>query len=166
MNPAPFFIIQLLWFLVAWAAVAVLLVEPRLRGCSSDDALSVWIAPQLFRVLGVGLLVPNLSPGMPASFAVPTAVGDSLTAVLALIALTALQRRWRTADITAWAVTIVGSLDLMLALPHAASIEAARYMTAQWYVPVLCVPLMIVCHAMAARQLMRARREGRVVVSS
>lgn len=161
MNPAAYFAIQFLWCLVAWTAVATLLVQPRIRKLPADDALAIWIAPQLFRVLGVGLLVPNLSPGMPASFAVPTAIGDSVTAVLALATLVALHRRWRFARSIAWTCTLVGSIDLLFALPHAATIEAARYMTAQWYVPVLGVPLMIVSHAMAVRELLRARREGR-----
>lgn len=87
MDPAPFFVLQFLWFLIAWAALALLFVTPKLRSYVTEDALAICIAPQLFRVLGVGLLVPNLSPGMPQSFAIPTAAGDSLTALLALAAV-------------------------------------------------------------------------------
>ena len=77
MDPSPFFAFQFLWFLCAWTVVAVLFVAPLLRHAAFEDALAIWIAPQLFRVLGVGLLVPNLAPGMPRSFALPTALGDS-----------------------------------------------------------------------------------------
>jgi len=31
--------------------------------------------PQMFRALGLGLLVPNLSPGISQEFAIPTAAG-------------------------------------------------------------------------------------------
>jgi hypothetical protein len=46
-------------------------------------------------------------------------------------------------------------VDLAIALPHAARIEAARFLAAQWYVPALGVPLMIVSHLMAFRALLR-----------
>jgi hypothetical protein len=157
MNPLPIFALQFLWFLVVWATIAVVVVEPRLRDVHENDALAIWILPQLFRVLGLGLLVPNLSPGLPLSFAVPTAIGDSLTSVLALAAVVALVRRRPRARLLAWACTIVGSLDLALALPHAAAIGAAQYLTGQWYVPVLGVPLMITSHAMTFRALRRHR---------
>jgi hypothetical protein len=129
-------------------------VQPELRALPSDDALAMWIAPQLFRVLGVGLLVPNLSPGMPVEFAAPTAIGDSITAVLALASVVALRRRAPRARTIAWVCTVVGLADLAIALPHAASIGAARYLHTQWYVPALGVPLMIVCHVMALRNLL------------
>lgn len=155
MNPAPFLALQFVWFLIAWTVVVTLFVRPAIRDYPADDALALWIAPQIFRVLGVGLLVPNLSPGMPASFAVPTAVGDCLTAVLALLSLLALRGRWPAARNVAWACTVVGISDLLIALPHAATIEAARFLATQWYVPALGVPLMVVCHVMALRNLLR-----------
>ena len=159
-NPLAIFALQFLWFLIAWATIAVLVVEPRLRGAHQNDILAVWVLPQVFRILGLGLLVPSLSPDMPASFALPTAVGDALTALLALIAVVALTRRWQRARQLAWAVNLVGSLDLGLALPHAAAIGAAQYLAGQWYVPVLVVPLMITSHAMAFRALLQRNTNG------
>jgi len=132
----------------------VLFVAPKLRSYATDDALAICIAPQLFRVLGVGLLVPSLSPGMPWAFAVPTAVGDAFTALLALISVVALRQRWRSARKVAWACNLVGATDLMIALPHAATIGTTQFLAAQWYVPALGVPLMIVSHAMAFRILL------------
>lgn len=152
MSSLTFFVIQFLWFLVAWATVAFL-ITPVLSGFRRDDVLCVWIAPQLFRVLGVGLLVPNLSPDLPRSFALPTAIGDSLTACLALISVIGLRRGWRPARRIAWACNVVGIADLAIAIPHATMIGAARFLAAQWYVPALGVPLMIVSHIMALRTL-------------
>jgi hypothetical protein len=156
MNPLPLFALQLVWFLVAWTAVFALFVAPKLRDLDADDALAICIAPQLFRVLGVGLLVPNLAPGLPHEFALPTAIGDSLTAVLALVAVVALKQRWGVARKVAWACNVVGAADLAIALPHAAAIGAAQYLHTQWYVPVLVVPLMVVSHV-AAFRILRAR---------
>jgi hypothetical protein len=105
----------------------------------------------------VGLLVPNLAPELPREFALSTAVGDSLTAMLAMLAVVALRGRWSIGRKAAWACTIVGAADLAIALPHAAAIGAAQYLTAQWYVPTLVVPLMIVSHAMTFRILLAGR---------
>ena len=156
-SPAPLFAFQFSWFLVVWTVVAVLFVAPRLRNHDAEDALSIYMAPQLFRVLGVGLLVPNLAPGMPRSFALPTAIGDSVTALLALIAVVGLRRRWQPARKVAWACNVVGVADLAIALPHAVAIGAAEHLAGQWYVPTVGVPLMIVSHVMALRLLLGAR---------
>jgi hypothetical protein len=153
-NPAPIFAFQFLWFLAAWSAIAALFVWPKLRQLDEEDALAVCITPQLFRVLGAGLLVPNLAPGMPHEFAIPTAIGDSTTSILAMLAVVALRRGWGIGRNAAWACSIVGAADLAIALPHAATIGAAQYLTAQWYVPTLGVPLMIVSHAMTIRILL------------
>ena len=111
----------------------------------------------MFRVLGVGLLVPNLAPGMPASFAVPTAVADSLTAALAAAAFVSLRRGWSAGRGLAWACTLVGTLDLLIAFPHAASVGAISHLATQWYVPVFAGPPLVVCHVAALVLLVRGR---------
>ncbi len=160
MNPLPVFVIQLLWFLLAWSVIAVLFIEPRLRGRDLNDRLSVWVAPHLFRVLGLGLLVEQLSPGLSKDFAATTAVGDFITAVLALVSLLALRGRWTLAIPLVWVFNIFGSVDLLIALPGAVRAEAASHMHAQWYVPALGVPLMIVAHVMVFRTLLSPGSRG------
>jgi hypothetical protein len=157
MQPSHYFAIQFLWFLLAWSVIAGWLIEPALRRWELHDALACWVSPHLFRVLGVGLLVPNLSPGLPREFALATAVGDSLTALLALVALVALRHRWRRARALVWIFNLIGSLDLTAAMIYAVRIQAADYLQAQWYVPALIVPLMIVTHLMVFRTLLRKR---------
>ena len=168
MSPQALFALQFVWFLLAWSAVAVLLVQPRLRGGDVNDELSVWVAPHLFRVLGLGLLVPALAPGMPPGFALPTALGDAATALLALVALVALQRRHPRARALVWVFNLFGSADLLVAGVQAVRFGAAAHLEAQWYVPALGVPLMIVTHVQVFRVLLReserwARFSGRGV---
>ena len=160
MGSTQYFVLQWVWFLVAWTVIATFFVAPRARRLDVHDALSIWVAPHLFRVLGVGLLVPNLSPGLPASFAVSTAIGDSLTSILALLSLVALRRRWRRARSVVWVFNLFGSVDLAVAMVQAARIQAASYLEAQWYVPALGVPLMVVCHVMVFHTLLRRGRES------
>ncbi len=157
MEPLVIFVLQFLWFLFAWSLVAYFVLWPWSARLTPAARLSAWIAPEMFRVLGVGLLVPNLSPGMPAEFAVSTAAGDSLTALLAAFAFIGLRQAWGTARGLAWACTIVGSLDLLVAFPHAAATGAISHMAAQWYVPVFAGPLLVICHVACFILLIRGR---------
>lgn len=157
MNPLPIFVLQLLWFVLAWSALAYFVLWPWSRRLPPDARLAVWIAPQMFRVLGWGLLVPNLSPGMPPEFAVSTAAGDSLTAGLALAAFIGLQRSWRAARALAWACTVVGTLDISIASLHAVHVGAISHLATQWYVPVFGGPVMIVSHLVCFVALLRER---------
>ncbi len=157
MTSTSLFALQFVWFLLAWSAIAALLVAPRLRGRDVYDELSVWVAPHLFRALGVGLLVPQLAPGMPLEFALPTAVGDGVTAMLALASLIALRRRGRYALALVWGFNLIGSLDLAVAFVQALRGSVAVHLEAQWYVAALGVPMMIVAHVMVFRTLLRSR---------
>lgn len=158
MEPIVFFGLQFLWFLLAWSLITWFLLWPASARLAPDARLSVWVAPEMFRVLGVGLLVPSLAPGMPSEFAISTAAGDSLTAVLAAAAFLGLRRGWRSARGLAWACTLVGSIDLLVAFPHAAATGAIGHLATQWYVPVFAVPPLVVCHVVCLILLLRGRR--------
>ena len=82
MEPLAIFVLQFMWFLFAWSLIAYFVLWPWSARLSSNARLSVWVAPEMFRILGWGLLVPNLSPGMPTEFAVSTAAGDRIVAAL------------------------------------------------------------------------------------
>ena len=157
MEPLVVFVLQCLWFLFAWSLIVYFVVWPWSARFSPDARLSAWVAPEMFRVLGLGLLVPNLSPGMPSEFAFATAAGDSLTAVLAALAFIGLRRGWRRARVLTWACTVVGTLDVLIAFPHAAATGAISHMAAQWYVPVFAGPPLVICHVACFILLVRGR---------
>ncbi|MBX7059002.1 MAG: hypothetical protein K1X75_13130 [Leptospirales bacterium] len=157
MNPIIAFVSQFFWFSIVWTVVVLVWLAPAIRDSERTTQLKVWLTPQLFRVLGLGLTVENLAPALPQSFALPTAIGDSLTALLSLVAILLLHHRIRFSIGFAWACTLFGLLDLLIALPHAASIHAARYLHGQWFVPAVCVPLMLVCHVMALKALLKPK---------
>jgi hypothetical protein len=157
-EPIALFILQFLWFLFAWSLIACFVLWPWSATLSPDVRLSAWVAPEMFRVLGVGLLVPNLSPGMPAEFAIPTAAADSVTAALAAFAFLGLRRSWGAARGLVWACTLVGSFDLLIAFPHAASAGAISHLGPQWYVPVFAGPPLAICHVACFILLVRDRR--------
>ena len=149
-----YFAFQFVWFLVAWSAIAILLIEPKLKEKNLYKQLSFWVSLHLFRVLGVGLLVQNLSSGMPKAFALSTAIGDTITALLALCTLISLQKRHKYSLLIVWVFNLFGSLDLIYAMISAARVNAAQYLQSQWYVPALFVPLMLVSHVAVFRKLL------------
>lgn len=155
MEPMLVFVLQLGWFIGVWSAVAVLVVWPWSLRLPPPHRLSLWMAPQMFRVLGLGLLVPNLSPGISPEFARATAIGDSITATLALLAFINLRRGSPIGRALAWACTIVGIGDLLIAFPHAAMTGASAHLAAQWYVPVFAGPIMVVSHVAGLVTLLR-----------
>ena len=157
MEPLVVFVLQFLWFLFAWSLIAYFVVWPWSARFSPDIRLSAWVAPEMFRALGVGLLVPNLSPGMPSEFAFFTAAADSITPVLAAAAFIGLRRGWRRARGLAWGCTTVGMLDILIAFPHAAATGAISHLAAQWYVPVFAGPPLVICHVACVILLVRGR---------
>jgi hypothetical protein len=159
MNSVALFGIQFVWFLIVWTTIAELFVKPLVQRSAINDQLSIWLLPQLFRILGVGLLVQNLAPDLPYSFALPTAIGDAITAVFAFVSIIALQKKWSSARSLVFVCNVIGSVDLLIALPHAAVTQAPNYLAAQWYVPAVVVPFMIVSHVMLWRTLLSDRPE-------
>jgi hypothetical protein len=93
-------------------------------------------------------------------FAVATAIGDSLTASLAAAAFIGLQRGWSAGRGLAWACTLVGTVDLLVAFPHAAATGAIAHMATQWYVPVFAGPPLVICHVACFVLLLRGRRSA------
>jgi hypothetical protein len=154
-EPIAFFVVQFLWFLFAWSLIARFVFWPWSASLTPDARLSVWVAPEMFRVLGLGLLVPNLSPGMPAEFAVPTAIADAVTAILAAAAFVRLRQGRPSGRMLAWAATVIGTLDILVAFPHAASTGAIAHLATQWYVPVFAGPPLVICHMMCFIILLR-----------
>ncbi len=159
MNPIALFVFQFLWFTFAWALIAYYVVWPWSNSLHINRRLSLWVAPEAFRVLGVGLLVPNLSPGMPLSFAIPTAIADTTTSILAAISFVALHRDWPAARVLVWLCTVVGVGDLLIALPHAAQTGAIAHLATQWYVPVFAGPVMVVAHVACIATLLQSKPE-------
>ena len=160
MQPLAIFITQFVWFLIVWSAVAYFVLWPWSRRLPTRTQLAFWIAPQMFRALGLGLLVPNLSPAISQEFAVPTAVVDFFTAILAVPAFIGLLRGWQFARPLAWLCTIIGLNDLLIAFSIAPFIGVANHLAAQWFVPALVGPLMIVAHVACLAALIQSRAQS------
>lgn len=69
----------------------------------------------MLRFIGLSLLVPGVvSPWLPAAFAVPTAYGDFIARVLAIIATVVLLKGAPGAIAAAWVFNLWGTADFSI----------------------------------------------------
>jgi hypothetical protein len=142
---------------VAWSLVAWTLVLPAIATWPRRRVLLVLTIPHLFRHLGTTQLSPMVGPGMPPEWSWHVAGGDTVTLVLAIVAVVALHRERSWAIGAAWAVHVVGLLDASLNGFNAARLGVAAHLGAAWYVVAFAVPLVYVSHVLALRELLRRR---------
>ncbi len=159
MQTSQLLVLQFLLSLAAYAAIGGWFVYPWLRTKSSTNALSILLLPQLFRHVGVTLIVPEVvDPTLPDEFARQTAVGDTIAVALAWVALIALRARWRLAIPAVWFFNVIALADMLLNLYNGARLGAANHLGAAWYGPAFVVPGMLVLHALIFVLLTRGGR--------
>ena len=156
MENRPLLAIQFVCCLVAWSAIAHAYVAPRLATLDLHRALRVWIAPQMFRVIGVTLLAKNVAgPGLDPDFARWVAYGDAATTALAIITFVALARPGKLGIALAAITTVVGAADLLHNLVLGMRVNAAQDLGPAWFVVAIVVPAMLVAHVGAASRLLK-----------
>ena len=144
--------------LVAYVALGFWFILPWLQTKPRATALSILVFPQTFRFVGVTLLVPGVvEPGLPEAFARPTAIGDTVTTILAWLSLIALRRGWRLAIPAVWLFNLVGLGDLLLNLRRGVHLQVASQLGAAWFVPAFIVPGMLVIHVLVFVFLVRGK---------
>jgi hypothetical protein len=150
--------ISILFGFVVWGIIGARVVWPALRRRPRTEALRAILLLHSFRYIGLVFLVPGVvSPELPGAFARPAAYGDFATAILALLALTALGTAVGTGLV--WAFNTVGTGDLLYALYEgnrtgvglAPGLQGAAY-----FIPTVLVPLLLVTHALVFRMLLFA----------
>jgi len=129
--------------------VARLYVVPRLATLEPRAVLMPILLLHGMRHLGLMFLAPGaVDAGMPLAFARPAALGDVVSAALAMAALAALVARAHSARLLVWIFSIVGTLDLLNAITLATIHDAAPHMGAAWWIPAFWVPALLVTHAL------------------
>jgi hypothetical protein len=158
----PLLAFQGLASLAAYAAIGFWFVAPWLDAKPTRTALSLLVLPQLFRHIGVTLLVPEVvDPTFPAEMAQRTAAGDVLTAALAWGALLALRTGWRHAIPAVWVFNTVGLADMLMNLANGVRLQVADHLGSAWFGIAFVVPLMLTVHLLIFRTLLRSRGSDR-----
>jgi hypothetical protein len=145
--------------LLAWGAVSLNYVWPRIRELPLHAAVRPILHVHLFRYVGLAFIVPGVvGPNLQAAFAAPAAYGDLVAMGLAWVAL--MTGSGRYARIAIWAFSLWGFADLLFAFYQGTVgvvIEPAA-LGAAWFIPTVIVPLLLWTHVLVFASLLRASR--------
>jgi hypothetical protein len=143
--------------LLAWGAVCLRYVWPRIRELPLSEAVRPILHIHVFRYFGLAFLVPGVvGPHLQAAFAAPAAYGDLTATALAWTALFAGASRY--SRIVIWIFSVWGSADLLFAYYQGAvgvGIDPSS-LGATWFIPTFVVPLLLWTHVLVFAILLRA----------
>lgn len=147
--------------MLAWGAVCLNYVWPRIRDLPLHAAVRPILHLNLFRYIGLAFIVPGVvGPDLSAAFAAPTAYGDLGAMVLAWLALIAGSSRYSRIAILAF--NVWGLSDLLNAFYQATigvGIDPSS-LGAAWFIPTVAVPLLLWTHGLVFAMLLRTSRSG------
>ncbi len=141
---------------IVYSLIAKWYIIPALDKRPRNTALLPLILLHCFRYFGLSFLLPGVvSADIAPAFAVPTAYGDLLTALLALIAVIALRNHWGVALPLVWVFNVVGTLDLLNALPRGLLNIHAGQLGGAYIIPSLILPALLLSHFLVFRLLIK-----------
>jgi hypothetical protein len=154
-TPLACFGISVALSFLAWGIVAARYLWPALRNQPRARALRPLLLLHSFRFIGLAFLIPGVvSPDLPGAFARPAAYGDLIAAVLALLALAALQSR--AGIVLVWIFNVWGTGDLLYAFYQGrvgVGFEPG-HLGAAYFIPTVVVPLLLITHGLVFRILL------------
>src|SRR5262245_17537890 len=159
MPPQALFGTSIALSFIAWGIVAARYLWPALSIQPRARALQPLLVLHSFRFIGLAFLVlGGFSPDLPAPFGSPAAYGHLVGAVLALLALAALQSR--LGIVLVWVFNLWGSADLLYACYQGVG-PAPGQLGAAYFIPTVVVPLLLITHGLVFWLLLK--RDGAVV---
>jgi len=158
MPPQALFGITIAFSFIAWGIVMARYLWPKLRSQPRVHALRPLLLLHSFRFIGLAFLVPGVvAPELSSAFARPAAYGDLIAAILALLALAALQSR--LGILLVWVFNLWGSADLLYAFYQGNSVGfAPGQLGAAFFIPTVVVPLLLITHGVMFRLLLQGDR--------
>ncbi len=165
MSSQTIFFTSVAFSFIVWGIVAARYIWPKLRSLDRAEALRPILMLHSFRFFGLVFLVLGVvSPDLPASFARPTAYGDFIAAILALLALFTLSSGAGT--VATWIFNLWGTADLLNAFYQGnhAGLQPGQ-LGATYVIPTLIVPLLLITHGLAFRILLQRQHQSAMVES-
>ena len=148
------FLASVVMGMVAWGAVLLRYVWPRMRDLDLRRAAEPVLYLHLFRYVGLAFLVPGVvDPGLATQWSHPAAYGDLMAALLAGLAL--LLRSGKHFRLALWAFSLWGTIDLLEAAAMGPVHDIVGHLHATYFIPVIGVPLLLWTHALVYVLLIR-----------
>lgn len=137
---------------LTWLLCIMTYMLPKLKTMDQPRSQRVIATIHSFRFFGLVFLMPGVvGQNLPEAFAVPTAYGDVITSLLAIMALLTFRVR-----ILFWlfivVFNVVGTIDLILGTIHAVQNHLgviAGELGAAYVIPILYVPVLMITHGIA-----------------
>jgi hypothetical protein len=162
-NSGAFFGLSVLMGFAAFGIVTKIYLSPPLRAMRRERALTALLIPHLFRFMGLCFLVPGVvAASLPRAFAAPTAYGDLIAAILAIMATLALYGGRSWAIPVVWVFNVWGTLDLLLAFYQGeigVRIDPGSLGVA-YFIPTVFVPALLIFHGLIFWLLLRKSEEA------
>jgi hypothetical protein len=150
--------LSILMSFIAFGIVTKLYILPKLRLMPREDGLTPLLVPHTFRFIGLSFLIPGVvSPSLSEAFAAPAAYGDLVAAILAVVAILALNARAPWAIPVVWVFNVWGTIDLLHAIYQGqigVGIDPGS-LGATFFIPTVVVPLLLVLHGLIFWLLLR-----------
>lgn len=132
---------------IVFFIVARMYLIPHLQQLSDRVLFQPILLFHSLRHLGLMFLSSGaVIKGMPSAFAVPAAMGDLITAILAVIALVAVRKQSSNKIALLWIFNLFGTLDLLYAITMGTLHNIGPFMGASYWIPSFWVPMLLVTH--------------------
>jgi len=132
---------------IVFFIVARIYLIPHLHQLSDRVLIQPILLFHSLRHLGLMFLSSGaVLSGMPPAFAVPAAIGDLITAILAVIALIAVRKQSANKTALLWIFNVFGTLDLLYAVSMGTLHNIGPFMGASYWIPSFWVPMLLVTH--------------------
>lgn len=166
MNITQIFLTQLFTAYTVWTVLSIFLLVPSLNQFSQRKILTILIIPQLFRYIGVSVAATPVvtSENIPIELAEHIALGDWLTAVLAILAFVLIRINAKITIPSIWLMNIIGFADQVMTMTRATRAGLANYMDAAWYVPTVLLPIMTASHVLIFYYLLNSSRRKSITM--
>jgi hypothetical protein len=147
--------------LLAWGAVAINYIWPRISKRALHSAVRPLLHLHLFRFIGLAFIVPGVvGVNLESRFSGPAAYGDLIATILAWMAILIGTGRYSRAAL--WIFNLWGCGDLLFAFYQGTLgvgiVPGA--LGAAWYIPTVFVPLLLWCHALIFALLLQDSRSA------
>ena len=152
-------VINLVFSTMIFFIVARMYIIPYIHRFNDRVLIQPILLFHALRHLGLMFLAPGaVISGMPSAFAIPAALGDLITAILAVIALAAMRKQSPRKVVFLWIFNVFGTFDLVYAVTMGTLYNIGPFMGASYWIPSLWVPMLLITHYIVFLRLLKKDR--------